>query len=91
MQHFRTAILIIVLCAIGVLFTCMFSSCNSVTPQPSYSKKRVVILETNTISFVNIPQGLDSIYRVDDTVWVNLLNHTIDDLDTNTMMSVIVK
>lgn len=89
-RNLRTALMIIVLMVLGLMATFYLSSCN-VQKQPSYIKKRVMVLETNTISFVNIPQGLDSIYRVDDTVWVNLLNHTIDDLDTNTMMSVIAK
>lgn len=56
---------------------------------PTFKTKRVVVLETNTISFVHVPVGLDSIYRIDDTVWVNLVTHRIDDLDSNTMMSVI--
>jgi len=54
-----------------------------------YKTKRVVVLENNTISFVHIPIGLDSIYRVNDTVWVNLITHRIDDTDNNTMKALI--
>ena len=54
-----------------------------------FKTKRVVVLENNTISFVHIPIALDSIYRINDTVWVNLLTHRIDDLDNNTMKALI--
>jgi hypothetical protein len=69
--------------------TVLIASCQDRTTPPSYKTKRVVVLETNTVSFVHIPKALDSVYRVDDTVWVNLVTHRIDDLDSNTMMSVI--
>jgi hypothetical protein len=66
------------------------ASCQETTSHVSPLKtKRVMILETNTISFVFVPTALDSIYRNEDTVWVNLETHRIDDLDSNTMMSVI--
>ena len=65
------------------------ASCNETTTVAPFIKKRVLVLETNTISFVHVPIGLDSIYRNEDTVWVNLVTHRIDDLDSNTMMSVI--
>ena len=67
------------------------ASCNETTTShiSPLKTKRVMILETNTISFVFVPTMLDSIYRIDDTVWVNLETHRIDDLDSNTMMSVI--
>ena len=66
------------------------ASCEETTYHVSPLKtKRVMILETNTISFVFVPSVLDSIYRIDDTVWVNLETHRIDDLDSKTMMSVI--
>jgi len=54
-----------------------------------FKTKRVVVLESNTISFVYVPIGLDSIYRNNDTVWVNLDTHRIDDLDSNTMKALI--
>ena len=57
-----------------------------VTP---FKTKRVVVLENNTISFVHVPIGLDSIYRINDTVWVNLITHRIDDTDNNTMKALI--
>jgi len=65
------------------------ASCQQTTTVAPFIKKRVMVLETNTISFVHIPIGLDSIYRNEDTVWVNLVTHRIDDLDSNTMISVI--
>jgi hypothetical protein len=64
------------------------ASCQDVNVAP-FKTKRVIVLETNTISFVHIPVGLDSIYRNDDTVWVNMLTHRIDDTDSLTMMAVI--
>ena len=64
-------------------------SCEHPESQPQFKTKRVVILENNTISFVHIPNALDSIYRNEDTVWVNLLTHRIDDSDSLTMMAVI--
>lgn len=65
------------------------ASCEHPESKPQFKTKRVVILETNTISFVHIPNTLDSIYRNEDTVWVNLLTHRIDDSDSLTMMAVI--
>ena len=64
-------------------------SCEYPESKPQFKTKRVVILENNTISFVHIPNTLDSIYRNEDTVWVNLLTHRIDDSDSLTMMAVI--
>ena len=69
--------------------TVLIASCQHPETRPQFKTKRVVVLESNTVSFVHIPNNLDSVYRVDDTVWVNLVTHRIDDLDTNTMMSVI--
>lgn len=68
------------------IVSCQETTSSYVSPLKT---KRVMILETNTISFVFIPTALDSIYRDNDTVWVNLETHRIDDLDSNTMMSVI--
>lgn len=59
------------------------------TKCPVYKTRRVVILENNTISFVHIPRALDSVYKIDDTVWVNLVTHRIDDTCNTTMMAVI--
>ena len=66
-----------------------FSIASCQEQAPTYKIKRVVVLENNTVSFVHVPVGLDSIYRAGDTVWVNLITHRIDDSDTLTMMSVI--
>lgn len=63
-------------------------SCHD-TESKLFSTRRIVVLETNTTSFIYVPKGLDSIYRDNDTVWVNLMTHRIDDLDSNAMMSVI--
>jgi len=64
------------------------ASCQSTTIPP-FKTRRVVILENNTVSFVHVPTTMDSIYRTNDTVWVNLVTHRIDDLDSLTMMAVI--
>jgi hypothetical protein len=58
---------------------------------PTFKTKRVVVLENRTISFVHVPSVLDSVYRVGDTVWVNMVTHKIDDTDSLTMMAVIQK
>jgi len=80
---------IAILLAIIISIIVALSSCEHPESKPLYKIKRVVILETNTISFVHIPNTLDSIYRNEDTVWVNLLTHRIDDSDSLTMMAVI--
>lgn len=64
-------------------------SCTDSTTPPPYKTKRVVVLENNTVSFVRIPIGLDSVYRISDTVWVNMETHRIDDTCSTTMMCVI--
>jgi len=64
-------------------------SCEYPESQPTFKTKRIIVLENNTTSFVRIPSTLDSIYRNEDTVWVNLITHQIDDCDSFTMMSVI--
>jgi hypothetical protein len=81
----------IIMITFGVIMTIIvLSSCSNQQPSGQlYNTKRVVVLENNTVSFVNIPRNLDSIYHDFDTVWVNLLTHRIDDRDTNTMMCVI--
>ena len=55
----------------------------------NYKRKRIIALEHNTVSFVIIPNNLDSVYRDNDTVWVNMTTHRIDDLDSSTTRSVI--
>lgn len=75
--------------AIIISIIVALSSCEHPESKPQFKTKRVVILENNTISFVHIPNALDSIYRNEDTVWVNLLTHHIDDSDSLTMMAVI--
>ena len=70
-------------------FIAVFSSCNYPESKPQYTTTRVIILENNTVSYVHIPKALDSIYRYDDTVWVNVITHRIDDGDSLTMMAVI--
>ncbi len=64
-------------------------SCQHPESKPPFKTRRVVILENNTVSFVHVPATMDSIYRTNDTVWVNLVTHRIDDLDSLTMMAVI--
>ncbi len=76
---------LLVLVAIAI----SIASCSQSSSVPPFKTKRVIILESNTVSFVHIPTTMDSIYRTNDTVWVNLVTHRIDDLDSNTMMSVI--
>jgi len=74
---------------VAIAFSIVSCQQQTSTPASLLKTRRVIVLETNTVSFVYVPNHLDSIYRIDDTVWVNLENHRIDDLDTNTMMSVI--
>ena len=77
------------LLVVSIAFSIVSCQDYVITPSLPFITKRVMVLETNTISFVHVPIGLDSIYRNEDTVWVNLVTHRIDDLDSNTMMSVI--
>jgi len=79
----------IILSMVVMTFIALFCSCNYPERQPTFVTKRVTVLENNTTSFVRIPSGLDSIYRVNDTVWLNTITHQIDDCDSFTMMSVI--
>lgn len=71
-----------------VLIT-VFASCATETRQPPFKTKRVRVLENNTISYIHVPSGLDNVYKYNDTVWVNMETHKIDDIDTTTMMCVI--
>ena len=64
-------------------------SCTDDSTQTTFRTRRIVVLENNSVSFINIPSHLDSVYRTNDTVWVNLFTHRIDDLDSSAMMSVI--
>lgn len=67
------------------------ASCNHPESTPPFITKRVVILENNTVSYVHVPRGLDSVYRNNDTVWVNLETHRIDDTCNTTMMGVLIE
>jgi hypothetical protein len=79
----------IILSMVVMTFIALFSSCSYPEPKQQYITARVILLENNTVSFVHIPKNLDSIYRYDDTVWVNVITHRIDDGDSLTMMAVI--
>lgn len=59
--------------------------------QPPYKVRRVLVLENNTVSYVHVPRGLDSVYRNNDTIWVNLETHKIDDTCNTTMMGVLIE
>jgi hypothetical protein len=83
----RVGLLLLIIIGIVVAL----SSCNHPESKPPFITKRVVVLENNTVSFIHVPKGLDSVYRYEDTVWVNLLTHRIDDSDSLTMMCVIKK
>ena len=81
----RVGIILAIIIGIVVALT----SCNYPERQPQFKTKRITVLESNTTSFVRIPSSLDSVYRNNDTVWVNMITHQIDDCDSFTMMSVI--
>lgn len=74
--------------SLAAIATIIASSCQNSTTPP-FKTKRIIVLENNSVSFIHVPSALDSIYRIEDTVWVNLQTHRIDDLDSNGMLSVI--
>jgi hypothetical protein len=51
---------------------------------------KVLMLEGNTISYINLPTHLSDIYNVNDTVWVDMEHHCIDDTGRYTMKCVII-
>ena len=59
--------------------------------EPPFKVRRVLVLENNTVSYVHVPRGLDSVYRNNDTIWVNLETHKIDDTCNTTMMGVLIE
>jgi len=76
---------------------CVFTSCNDVDTKPRHAGNdtpsfifyRAVILENNTISYCKVPERLKDVYYSNDSVWLNLATHTIDDTSANTMRAVL--
>ena len=58
------------------------------TFQDTITLIRVKVLENNTISYVMEKNPM--VYQVGDTVWVDIPNHSINDIDTNTMKCVLL-
>lgn len=54
------------------------------------SSIRVRILENNTVTHVDIPSSEEKLYKPNDTIWINLSTHKIDDIDTSAMKAVIL-
>lgn len=50
---------------------------------------RVIVLENNTVTHLNLMQRQWNITKVNDTVWVDLNTHTINDT-CNTAMKCVV-
>lgn len=48
------------------------------------------VLESNTASYIKVNDQEERLYKKDDTVWVNLLTHKIDDIDSFAMKAVIL-
>lgn len=81
---------VIIMVTFGVIMTMVvLSSCSNTPTVPTYTTQRILVLENNTVSYVNIPKGLDSVFTYNDTVWVNMLTHRIDDTDSFTMKCVL--
>lgn len=50
---------------------------------------RAEVLENNTVTYCILNDSEIEIYHPNDTVWLNLNTHTIDDTSDNTMMCVL--
>lgn len=86
--NLRDAILYLIL----VFGLALLASCGATEPPRDTQKptmKRAQVLENGSITYVFIRPSLDSVYKVGDSVWVNLRAHRIDDTDTTAMMCVL--
>lgn len=50
---------------------------------------RAVVLENNTVTYCNIPSNLSNLFKENDTVWLNLDTHQIDDTCDSAMKAVL--
>jgi hypothetical protein len=72
----------------AALFSCGRVSISDQTVS-LYPTVRARVLENNTITYVSLDMQQAGALSYDDTVWVNLKTHKIDDIDTTTMKCVI--
>lgn len=75
-----------------IIFAILMASCTAGSGNKARTvKMRIQILENNTISYVQVPANLLGVYKIGDTVWVDLGNHIINDTANYTMKGVLCK
>jgi hypothetical protein len=52
---------------------------------------KAIVIESGTKTFIRIPNTLKDVYSVGDTVYLDLLTHRINEIDTTTARVVIIK
>ena len=67
------------------------TSCGEHPDRAIFKIYKVKVIESSTTSFIRVPKGLETVYQVNDTVWVNMILHRIDDTDTTTAKCVIIR
>ena len=90
MKHFSTVLFILLLLLLGLVMTISLVSCGEHPDTALFKIHKIKVIESSTTSFIRVPTALETVYQVNDTVWVNMILHRIDDLDTNTMKCVIM-
>lgn len=56
-----------------------------------WGTNRVRVVENNTITYVVLSRTQAEYLKLGDTIWLNVADHYVDDLSSNTMKAVILK
>ncbi len=51
---------------------------------------KVRILENGSVTYCNLHSPQEEILKIGDTVWVNIAKHQVNDVDSNTMLAIII-
>lgn len=89
-QNLSSGLYILLLLLLGLIMALTLTSCGEHPDTAIFKIHKIKVIESSTTSFIRVPTALETVYQVNDTVWVNMILHTIDDTDTNTMKCVIM-
>lgn len=80
--------LILLLSVVIALASCGSQSSGNQIP---ITVVKAIVLESGTKTFIRIPNTLKDVYSIGDTVYLDLLTHRINEIDTTTARVVIIK
>lgn len=70
----------------GLTFLC---SCHQTIPAATTTVYRATVAENGSITMVHMNDEQYAVYKSDDSVWVNLRTHQIDDVNDSAMLCIL--